>query len=46
MQKKIENVDEKKIELLKKQKQEIITQQSENENKIPKEYIRAFIQKQ
>jgi len=46
LQKKIENIDEKKIEILKKEKREIITHQNDNENQIPKKNIWNFIQKQ
>jgi len=46
LQKKIENIDEKKIELLKKQKSDIIVQQNNNENKISKKDIWNFITQQ
>ena len=44
LQKKIESIDEKHIETLKLQKQDIITQQSAYEKKIPRANIRAYIQ--
>ncbi len=46
LQKKIDDIDEKKIELLKQQKQEIIIQQNSNEAQIPKEKIWNFIKEQ
>ncbi|MCX6823710.1 MAG: hypothetical protein NT085_01090 [candidate division SR1 bacterium] len=46
LQKKIENIDEKKIETFKKQKSNIILQQNDNENKIPKKDIWNFITQQ
>jgi DNA repair exonuclease SbcCD ATPase subunit len=46
IQKKIENIDEKAIEALKKQKQEIINNQNNSENQLPKKEIRNFVQQQ
>lgn len=43
LQKKIENIDEKKIEALKTQKTEIISRQNESESQIPKKELRNFI---
>lgn len=43
LQKKIENIDEKKIETLKQQKQEIINKQNSAEDQIPKKDIRNLI---
>ncbi len=45
-QKKIENIDEKKIERVKQEKQEIITKQNNNEQLLPREKIRNFLQHQ
>ena len=45
-QKKIENIDEKRIETLKKQKKEIISKQNSNEEEIQKKEIWNFIKKQ
>ena len=46
LHKKIEDIDEKKIEKLKKQKQEILTQQNSNEEQIPGKKIWKFIKEQ
>lgn len=46
LQKKIENIDEKIIETLKKQKQEITNNQNNSENQLPKKEIRNFVQQQ
>gem|GEM_PF-262909 len=46
LQKKIENIDEKRIETLKKQKKDIITKQNSDEEQIPKKELRNFIKKQ
>ncbi len=46
IQKKIENIDEKAIEALKKQKQEIINNQNNSEKQLPKKEIRNFVQQQ
>ena len=46
LQKKIDNIDEKKIELLKQQKQDIIVQQNSNEEQISREKIWKFIKKE
>jgi len=46
LQKKIDDIDEKKIERLKHQKKEILTQQNDHENQIPKQKIREFISQQ
>ena len=46
LQKKIENTDEKKIDILKQKKQAIINQQTSNEEQLPKKEIREFITKQ
>jgi len=46
IQKNIENVDEKTIEIYKQQKQKIVLQQNENELQIPKQNIWNFIQQQ
>lgn len=43
VQKKIENIDEKKIATLKQQKQEILSKQNSVEEQIPKKEIREFI---
>jgi len=45
LQTKIENIDEKKIEIVKNQKQEIVIKQNTNEEQIPKKKIREFITK-
>ncbi|MEI6673368.1 MAG: hypothetical protein WCL02_08990 [bacterium] len=46
IQKKLENIDEKTIELLKQEKQELLHQQNSNEEKIPKTKIWDFITQQ
>ncbi len=46
LQKKIENIDERKIELLKNQKSEIIFQQNSSEKQLPKKEIWNFITQQ
>lgn len=46
LQKKIEQIDEKKIEALKRQKQEIITKRNAAEENIPRDEIRKYIQRQ
>ncbi len=46
LQKKIESIDEKKIETRKQEKNEIVKQQNDSESQIPKKDIRKFITQQ